>query len=350
MVRTFLKKPEEVDPTKLDLELALTVKLQHLFPNLPEEIMTKLVPRLEAVHLENFGSLLPWNRRKRRRLSKAKHIIVHVFSGEDSQFWERQLNTSTTKVLCVDLQDSCKANLMDRHVFGYLLMLAASGRLRVLLGGPPCRTVSALRSQGDGGPGILRSEDWPYGLPDLAVADAEKVQNDSILFFRYLSLYMVAEEVRAPEDPPTEFLLEQPRDPAEYRKDQDQRQYMSMFRTEEWRRFQDLFNFYKVDFDQGRMGHERCKPATLFTSMASLLELHGLYGPPAKPPEDLRQQPLEKRIEKSKRWAAWAPGLKLALSTAIRQHIQALECKDAARGLSAYGRSPRTSTARVRSQ
>jgi hypothetical protein len=28
------------------------------------------------------------------------------------------------------------------------------------------------------------------------MADAEKVQNDSILFFRYLSLYVVAEEVR----------------------------------------------------------------------------------------------------------------------------------------------------------
>lgn len=27
------------------------------------------------------------------------------------------------------------------------------------------------------------------------------------------------------------------------------------------------------------------------------------------PPEDLRGQPLERRIEKSKKWAAWAPGL-----------------------------------------
>ena len=92
---------------------------------------------------------------------------------------------------------------------------AASGRLRVLLGGPPCRTVSALRSQNDGGPGVLRSEAWPYGLPTLSIADAEKVHNDSILFFRYLSVYAVAEEVRSPEDPMTEFILEQPRDPGE---------------------------------------------------------------------------------------------------------------------------------------
>ena len=114
--------------------------------------------------------------------------------------------------------------------------------------------------------------------------------------------------MRLPEDPATEFILEQPRDPAEYRSDADKRQYMSMFRTDEWRRFQEKFKFHKVDFDQGRMGHERCKPTTLFTSMTSLTELHGLHGPPKSPPEDLRGQPLERRIERSKMWATWAPG------------------------------------------
>ena len=158
--------------------------------------MMKLVPRLEAVKMQNFGSMLPRNRRTRRRISRAKNVVMHVFSGDDHQFWGRQLSTPTTEVLRVDLQGGCAANLSDKHVYGYLLMLAASGRLRVLLGGPPCRTVSALRSQDDGGPGVLRSEAWPYGLPTLSMADAEKVQNDSILFFRYLSLYVVAEEVR----------------------------------------------------------------------------------------------------------------------------------------------------------
>ena len=103
----------------------------------------------------------------------------------------------------------------------------------------------------------------------------EKVHQDSILFFRYLSLYVMAEEVRSSQDPKTEFVLEQPRDPKEYRSNEDveQRQYMSMFRTQEWQQFQDMYNFYKVDFDQGPMGHERRKPTTLFTSMESLLQL-----------------------------------------------------------------------------
>ena len=94
--------------------------------------------------MEGFGARLPWNRRKRRRLARASNIIVHVFAGENPKFWENQLSTATTEVICVDLLGGCKADLMDRNVYGYLLQLAASGRLRTLLGGPPCRTISAF--------------------------------------------------------------------------------------------------------------------------------------------------------------------------------------------------------------
>ena len=189
---------------------------------------------------------------KEKKTESCKECGFAVFAGDNPQYWERALSTSTTEVLCVDLLDGHRANLLDRHTYGFLLTIAASGRLRVLLGGPPCRTISALRSQDDGGPGILRSEEWPYGLPDLSMADVEKVHHDSILFFRYLSLYVMAEEVRSPQDPKTEFVLEQPRDPKEYRSNEDveQRQYMSIFCTQEWQQFQDTYNFYKVDFDQ----------------------------------------------------------------------------------------------------
>ena len=96
----------------------------------------------------------------------------------------------------MDLLDGHRANLLDRHTYGFLLTIAASGRLRVLLGSPPCRTISALRRKDDGGPGILRSEEWPYGLPDLSMADAEKVHQHSILFFRYLSLLRKSDHLR----------------------------------------------------------------------------------------------------------------------------------------------------------
>ena len=258
--------------------------------------------------------------------------MLHVFSGDNPQYWERQLSTANTEVLCVDLQGGCHANLLDKHVYGFLLTIAASGKLRALLGGPPCRTVSALRSQGDGGPGELRTEEHPYGLPTLSMADMEKVQNDSILFFRFLSLYAVAKEVQLPSDPSPQLILEQPRDPKEYRPPEDlnRNNYMSMFRTAAWKRFAEVFELYKIDFDQGPMGHERRKPTTLFTTMEVLLQLDGIHGAPEHPPQDLRDQPLQKRMEASKRWAAWAPGLKQALVVAIRQHLQELEYERAA--------------------
>jgi hypothetical protein len=51
-------------------------------------------------------------------------------------------------VLCVDLQGNVAANLHDKNVYyAYLLSLCATGRVRAVLLGPPCRTISALRYQ-----------------------------------------------------------------------------------------------------------------------------------------------------------------------------------------------------------
>ena len=122
MVQKMITAPEEVDKSQLDLELAMTLKLRMMFPNLPEEIMMKVVPRLEAVKYEGFGSMLPWNRRKRRRLARAKNIVMHVFSGDNPQFWERRLSTATTEVLCIDIQGGCSANLMDKQLWLWQLL------------------------------------------------------------------------------------------------------------------------------------------------------------------------------------------------------------------------------------
>ena len=329
MVQTLLTDPDALDKTQMDLELSLTAKLRELFPDLPDEVMMKLVPNLDPLQLEDFGARLPWNRRKRRRVARASNIVIHVFAGDNPKFWENQLSTATTEVICVDLLGGCKADLMDRNVYGYLLQLAASGRVRAILGGPPCRTVSALRFQQDGGPRVVRNEEWPYGVPDLSTTEAELVMNDVVLLFRYLSLYVVAEDVRRLNDPVTQFILEQPEDPARYRSAEDvaAHGYMSIFRAKEWRDFQKKYNLHMLHFDQGPMGHERRKPTTLGTSMEVLLQLDGLRGEPSQPVAAHVDQPLQQRIEASKRWASWAPGLKLALATAIKQHLQMLDCE-----------------------
>ena len=112
---------------------------------------------------------------------------------------------------------------------------------------------------------------------------------------------------------------------------------MSVFRTAEWRAFQQQYGIHMIHFDQGCMGHQKRKPTTLATSMETLFQLDGLRGGPSQPPRDTRSLPLQQRIEESKRWASWAPGLKLALATAIEQHLQLLDLQKAAVRPSSHG-------------
>ena len=127
--------------------------------------------------------------------------------------------------------------------------------------------------------------------------------------------------------------IEQPEDPMRYRSADDvaAHGYMSIFQTAEWKNFQEKYNLLMLHFDQGPMGHERRKPTTLATSMEKLLQLDGLRGDPSQPAEDQSQKPLQQRVEASKRWACWAPGLKLALAAAIKQHLQMLDSEKSAR-------------------
>ena len=89
IIKTMLTQADQVDKNILDLELALTLRLRKQFPQLPDEIMAKVVPHLQMTQTNTFTSQLPWNRRKRRRLMQAKHIIIHCFSGPDQSYWDK---------------------------------------------------------------------------------------------------------------------------------------------------------------------------------------------------------------------------------------------------------------------
>ena len=221
VVKTLINDADQVDRDSLNLELALTLKLRQHFPQLPDEVLIRVVPHLDMVKAEDFESKLPWN----------QNVVIHVFSGPDQAYWDRTCSSATTEVLCVDATCSTPANLHDRYVYGYVLSFCASGRVQAILGGPPCRTVSALRYQDDDGPGILRTDEHPYGLPTLSPADVELVLGDATLMFRFWSLLILPEEVQDPISPPTQFYMEQREDPARYRRPEDVRQhgYFSVF-------------------------------------------------------------------------------------------------------------------------
>eukprot|EP00435_Cladocopium_sp_Y103_P023447 s854_g5.t1 len=333
VVKTMMSDAELVDSSNMTMDMAITLKIRQEFPDLPDHVLLKLVPHLDVVKAEDFGARLPWNRHRRRRLLKAKHIakhiVLHLFSGPDQKFWEKRCSTATTEVLCVDTCGSTPVNLHDRNVFGFLLALCASGHVKAILGGPPCRTVSALRYQNDGGPGILRDQ-HPYGLPDLGPADADLVLGDVVLWYRMLALYIIAEDVRLADQPQTQLVLEQPEDPARHRDPNDvaEHKYFSNFRTAEWRMFQQRYGIQLYHFDQFPMGHIKRKPTTLATTMTELGQLDNLRGGPPNESlsaEQFKALSMDERCRLTKTRAAWAPGLKEAIATEVGRFIQGVE-------------------------
>eukprot|EP00438_Fugacium_kawagutii_P028376 Skav221620 [mRNA] locus=scaffold2664:42350:47284:- [translate_table: standard] len=92
-----------------------------------------------------------------------------------------------------------------------------------------------------------------------------------------------------------------------------------MWRTPEWELFQALFKVQLFHMDQGAMGHQVRKPTTLAAVLPALQQLDGLRGAPTPASATKRQDmSLQERCALSKSWAAWAPGLKEAISTALR--------------------------------
>ena len=75
------------------------------------------------------------------------------------------------------------------------------------------------------------------GLTWLRPSDMGLVEGDVTLWFRGLSLFILAEDVREQQGSPTQLVLGQPEDPARYRRktqDVEQHHYSSAFRTREW--------------------------------------------------------------------------------------------------------------------
>ena len=116
-------------------------------------------------------------------------------------------------------------------------------------------------------------------------------------------------------------------DPARYRKphEVERHQYFSVFRTKEWKQFQERFGIQMFHFDQHPMGHKKRKPTTLATNMQELGQLDGLRGEPeneARSLESFRAMTLAERMQESKTWSTWAPGLKAAIATALNHHMR----------------------------
>ena len=136
--------------------------LKKPFPEVPAEILGRVVlsGRYSVEHL-------PWNRHTRRRIRKAHEVIIHLFSGPDEKTW-KSLENQHRRVLCVDLELGKGHNILSDHVASYLFELCQTGKVKAILAGPPCRSVSRLRHTMPGPPPLrTRWGETRFGLEGL---------------------------------------------------------------------------------------------------------------------------------------------------------------------------------------
>ena len=311
---TTANELEEIDPAVL-----LTVLMKKEFPSIPEAISSRIAPIMKEIQ----GSELPWNRRRRRPIAKAKRVILHLFSGK--------LEKDGTVVVCIVPSLDPKMDLLGGSLMSFLLQLASSGRVVAIAGGPPRRTVSACRYQKDSGPPPLRSESEPYGLESLTFQQAQQVHDDTVLLCRMKLLYMAAQHCKPAQVPKVLFGMEQPQDPQEYRSTEDiaAHGYMSVFRAEAWQHFQQQYHLQRCNFEQGAFGHLKVKPTTFAHCIDGMQDLDGAKAPQGHGSDDnWKHLPMEERMKLSSTWAEWAPGFKAALCEAIQRYLDKLNHGD----------------------
>ena len=286
--------------------------LRELFPTTPLDLLEQIPGNAQW-----RGENLPFNRRTRRKLERAKMVVVHTFCGKDDGFWKK-LETADVAVLPLDLTNGY--NLLEADLGGFLESLAMSGRVELWLSGPPCRSVSVarLRHAEDDGPRPVRSREGVnrYGLPGLSEAENALVRGDSILWLKNLWWIWLASRSRRREERPFQALVEQPRDPAEWKDGGEKCPSFTVW--EETLRVMKDVNLEKLTVNQGDLGHPTTKPTCLLTNIP---ELHGFekYVQEATGGKGVWPDTLEQRLAFSKDLAAWAPGLKQVLAAVIRE-------------------------------
>ena len=222
-------------------------------------------------------------------------------------------------VLTLDVLSGANENLHNPAVWAYLWMLAKEGKLRILFGGPPCRSTSRLRHR-QPGPRPLRGRGpRRFALEDLTEDEERLVHGDSALIFKMLGLFEVMVEAKSGEGEPA-FLMEHPSDPADYIAVAEEQDFPSVWNWPEVEKFEKKHNLHRVRFDQGATGHVRRKPTTLCTSLEEMKELDGLKAK-GEPKEELKEE-LSERLVQTASWAAWSPGLVAAVKMAFRNFMK----------------------------
>ena len=150
---------------------------------------------------------------------------------------------------------------------------------------------------------------------------------DLALVLKQFGLWLTAEEarVRLGEGPrhrsiSPAYLMESPRDPMTYMKEEAVQEDMpSFWNFREVQDMMEVMNAKLITLDQGPVGHVKRKPTSLMVvNMPDMDELDGMTG------DGTGQQTattLRGRLCQSREWSAWAQGLVAAIKLSLKRYL-----------------------------
>ena len=124
--------------------------------DLPSDVLELMIEGFDPNQSWKYLKDLSLTRKQRKRLMNSHDWIVHLYAGEkDNTPYFKQATKNGQVFLEIDISRSKAWDLNQRaSVHRALIWAACSGRISSLIGGPPCRTWSILRSRSkEGFPG-----------------------------------------------------------------------------------------------------------------------------------------------------------------------------------------------------
>ncbi|CAE7272645.1 TY5A, partial [Symbiodinium pilosum] len=268
------------------------------------------------------------------------------------------LKNGIMDVAVVNLDVLYGGNVLDERVYAAAAALCGTGKVDAVIGGPPCCANSILRERGsgswpdgsDGGPRPVRGRSGllRFGLPSNTEEEQKKVDEHTILIFRFVTLHRIADRfnpngslcaLENPDDPMNYLPAHRKHDeipsvwawpellgilsPCNGPPNSESREITQTADPVESldREFQT--QWYLARFDQGILGHVIRKPSAALTNSWYLYqELHELRGSGYGGALTTTPQDLGERIKTSGYWAKWAPGLCSAVGRAIGKWIE----------------------------
>ena len=212
-------------------------------------------------------------------------------------------------VLCVELQKGL--DMHNRALVTYLEELFRSGKVDMLVAGPPHRSVNGP-SPIRGRHGLMR-----FGLPLNTWANKQLCDQDSLLWLRLLWFCYIGRQANVD----MEVGIEQPSDPEEFLPEtrlRPQYGFPSFLSWPETFTILETCGLTRIRFDQGALGHPHKKPTEM---LSSIREVHTLDGMRITLGQEVERwsADLENRFRESKAEASWAPGLVRLLQVAIKR-------------------------------